>query len=121
MPIDLLRDVFHDLYMKDTTFSIYEQATEENMNELLEYLSIFDDGISELRSKAKLSTCPEFSEFLSRHIDGKMYSFHIFKCADPHCIYHETLVSAALERFGQPVPVVEEEGKEHYMECEDPD
>ena len=27
MPIDILRDVFRDLYMKDTTFSIYELAT----------------------------------------------------------------------------------------------
>ena len=109
MPIDILRDVFG------------EPATEENMNELLEYLSIFDDGISELRSKAKLSKYPEFLKFLSRHIDVKTYSFHIFKCADPHCIYHEPLVSAALKRFGQPVPVADEEGKEHYVEGEDPD
>ena len=121
MPIDILRDVFRDLYMKDTTFSIYEPATEEKMNELLEYLGIFDDGISELRSKAKLSKYPEFLKFLSRHTDVKMYSFHIFKCADPHCIYHEPLVSAALKRFGQPVPVADEEGKEHYVEGEDPD
>ena len=69
--------------MKDTTFSIYEPATEENMNELLEHLSIFDDNISELRSKAKLSKYPEFLKFLSRHTDVKTYSFHIFKCADP--------------------------------------
>ena len=43
MPIDLLCDVFKNL--KETTFDNYEPANNEQIDDFLRYLDVFDGGI----------------------------------------------------------------------------
>ena len=84
-------------------------------------LEIFG-GLKDLRRKVQLNNYKEFKDFLDKHTSSRTYSFHIFKCSDPLCIYHDPLRGDPIERFGEPVPHVEDSNMtQHYVEGSDPE
>ena len=47
--------------------------------------------------------------------------FSLYKCNDARCVYHELLREQKIEKFGEPVPVIDENNEEHYMQGNDPE
>ena len=90
------------------------------MSEYESKLNIFGD-LKDIRRKVQLNGYETFKNFLEKHSAARTYSFHIFKCSDPQCVYHEPLRGKSIEKFGEPIPIVEEGStKKHYIEGSDP-
>ena len=120
MPVELLENLFGKLYLNESPFQILEPATPEEINEYTTKLNVFGD-LSNLNRKAQIKDYPTFKQFLTQHTSARTYSFHIFKCSDPDCIFHEPLRGEPIEKFGEPVPKSDDGSKEYYVEGDDPE
>ena len=69
-------------------------------------LQKFHDNILllSLRNNFTKTKYPKFYEFYNKHCASRTYHFHIFKCSDAHCPWHEPIRFGKISNFGEPVP-----------------
>ena len=120
MPVKLLENIFGRLSLNDSPFQVLAPATAEEISEVEDELNVFGD-LKDLHCKVQLKDYSTFKLFLQNHTAARTYSFHIFKCKDPDCLYHEPLRCDEIERFGEPIPKVDEDNsREYYVQGDDP-
>ena len=123
-PKELMEYVFRNLMLKDKHFHIFEPSSNLNVELLSKRLTdAFDDGILNLNLKSKFTQVkfPKLFAFYEKHCVCRAYYFHIFKCIDEECELHGPLISAEIQKLGEPVPVEGEDGVQHYEMGEDSD
>ena len=96
------------------------QETEDDMIEFENQFTKFGD-LNYFRHKTPLKNYPKIPDFLNPHTLSTTYFFPIYKCNDARCLYHELLREQKIEKFGEPVPVIDENNEEHYMQGNDPE
>ena len=119
--IELLKEIFSRLSMTRTEFLLYDPSSDEDLNNFTKYYDVFDAEIQELTLKSKLNSFPLFKQFLETHTSLRAYSFHILKCEDETCIFHNPLRGPHPDRFPDPVPVTSDVEGSKYKEGYDPD
>ena len=121
-PKKLLEQVFQNLSLKGKNFEIFDPATERQIADLHKVLTDkFDDNILSLslRNNFTKTKYPKFFEFYSKHCISRTYHFHIFKCSDKDCKWHEPLRFGEIEKFGEPVPTESDDGVLKYVQGSD--
>lgn len=119
-PIELLKEIFLKLSIARTEFLLYEPSSDDDLDSFSTNYDCFDEGIKDLKLKAKVADFPKFKHFLETHTSFRSYSFHIFKCEDLSCLFHKPLRGELPERFPDPVPTTSEDGDVKYSEGSDP-
>ena len=115
-PKKLMEKVFTSLSLKEKDFQTFVAASKESIDEYNNIIvEKFDENILSLslRSDFTKSRYPKFHKFYTTHCVSRTYHFHIFKCSDPDCPWHEPL------RFGEPVPTDSDDGSIKYIEGSD--
>ena len=87
-------------------FQILQPASNEEMSEYESKLNIFGD-LKDLRRNVQLNDYETFKNFLDKHSAARTYSF-IYSNVLTQCVYHKPLRGKSIEKFGEPVPIVEE-------------
>ena len=94
-PKKLIEDVFKELSLKGKKFEIFQAATQDKIdtyNKIL--LNNFDENILTLSLRADFtkSKYPKLHEFDMKHCISRIYYFHLFKCSEIDCPWHESLM-----------------------------
>ena len=122
-PKRLLEHVFISLALKGKQFEIFQAASNEKnyvYKELL--LQKFDGNLLSLslRNDFTKMKYPKFHEFYNKHCVSRTYHFHIFKCSDADCPWHEPIRFGKIANFGEPVPPEIADGTVKYILGSDP-
>ena len=113
--------IFSRLVLKDKPISSYQDATEEEMQELHSYLSGVDPAITRGdKSKKCLSNRPKLKEFIDHCCRERKYMFAIKKCGKPACnickpVKMSTEFFNSLNHLPDPTPA----DSEHYKTFSD--
>ena len=122
-PKRLLEHVFKSLALKGKQFEIFQAASDEKSYVYKEvFLQKFDDNILLLLSRNNFTKMkyPKFYEFYNKHCVSRTYHFHIFKCSDIDCPWHEPIRFGKIANFGEPVPSESADGTDKYILGSDP-
>ena len=122
-PKRLLEHVFKSLALKGKQFEIFQAASDEKSYVYKEvFLQKLDDNILLLLSRNNFTKMkyPKFYEFYNKHCVSRTYHFHIFKCSDPNCPWHEPVIFGEIANFGEPVPSEIADGTVKYILGSDP-
>ena len=112
----LLRSVFSRLMLKDKPISSYEDANEDEMQELYTLLEGIDPAITrEDRSKKCLSSRPKLKEFVNHCCHEIKYMFAVKKCGKLDCDICKSIrmpieIFNSLHHLPDPIPADDE----HY-------
>ena len=122
VPVDLLNSVFSKLSLKDKRFQTFSPCTNEELTNYHRPNDRFNENISELKKKEHLKNFPKFNEFLRTHTTRRNYYFHVFKCSTDDCPFQFPVRGKEkIESFGDPILHIDDEGKKHYHQGEDPE
>ena len=114
-PKRLLEHVYKSLALKGKQFEIFQAASNEKNYVYKEVLLLkFDEKLI----VEKLY--PKFYEFYNKHCVSRTYHFHIFKCSDVDCPWHEPIRFGKIANFGEPVPSEIADGTIKYIIGSDP-
>ena len=119
----LLEHVFISLALKGKQFEIFQAASNEKNYVYKEVLlQKFDGNLLSLslRNDFTKMKYPKFYEFYNKHCVCRTYHFHIFKCPDADCPWHEPIRFGKIANFGEPVPPEIAGGTVKYILGSDP-
>ena len=117
-----MEHVFKSLALKGKQFKIFQDASNEKKYVYKEVLlQKFDDNILllSLRNIMK-AKYPNFFEFYNKYCVSRTYHFHILKCSDANCPWHEPIRFGKNANFGEPVPSEIADGTVKYILGSDP-
>ena len=118
-----IEDVFKELSQKGKKIEIFQSVTQDKIdtcNNIL--LNNFDENILTLSLRADFtkSTYPKLHEFYTKHCVSRNYYFHVFKCSELDCPWHEPLRYGDIPSFGVPVPKEKTDGSITYIQGSSP-
>ena len=119
----LIEGVFKELSLKGKKIEIFQAATQDKIdtcNNIL--LNNFDENILTLSLRADFtkSTYPKLHEFYTKHCVSRNYYFHVFKCSELDCPWHEPLRYGDISSFGVTVPKEKTDGSITYIQGSSP-
>ena len=85
-------------------------------------LQKFDDNILSLtlRNDFTKTKYPKFYEFYNKHCVSRTYHFHIFKCSEADCPWHEPIRFGKIANFGELAPSEIADDTVKYILSSDP-
>ena len=109
--------------LKGKKFEIFQAATQDKIdtcNNIL--LNDFDEDILMLLLQADFtkSKYPKLHEFYTKHCISRTYYFHVFKCSELDCPWHEALRYGEISSFGEPLPKEKTDSSITYIQGSDP-
>ena len=118
-----IEDVFKELSQKGKKIEIFQSVTQDKIdtcNNIL--LNNFDENILTLSLRADFtkSTYPKLHEFYTKHCVSRNYYFHVFKCSELDCPWHEPLRYGDVSSFGVTVPKEKTDGSITYIQGSSP-
>ena len=121
-PKRILEHVFKSLALKGKQFEIFQATSNEKVYVYKEVLlQKFDSIISlSLRNDFTKTKYLKFYEFYNKYCVSRTYHFHIFKCSDADCPWHESILFGKIANFGEPVPLEIADGTVKYILGSDP-
>ena len=118
-----LEHLFKSLTLKGKHFETLEAATNEKNYVYKEVLlQKFDDNILplSLRNGFTKTKYPKFYEIYGKYCVSRTYHFHISKCSDVDCPWHEPIRFGKIANFGDTVPSEIADGTVKYILGSDP-
>ena len=122
-PKRILEHVFKSLALKGKQFEIFQATSSEKVYIYKEVLlQKFDDIIISLslRNDFTKTKYLKFYEFYNKYYVSKTHHFHIFKCSDADCPWHESILFGKIANFEEPVPSEIADGTVKYILGSDP-
>ena len=121
-PKRMIETVLSQLSLKGVPFKIYHPASDDDITSFADTLNVIDSNMDTLIAKKDLSKFSKFKEFFDTHCVSRTYYFHVKKCEDPQCIFHQPKqLSQEIERFPYPIPYTDKDGVERFKEGTDDD
>ena len=121
VPIDILKSVFSQLFLKNEKFKIFVPASAEDLAKYKLKDEIFDKSIADLEKKESLQVHPNITNFLNTPCTSRTYYFRIFKCESDDCKFHLPVRGGPIEKFGDPVPYQDDNENKHCCLGDDPE
>ena len=118
-----LAHVLKSLALKGKQFEIFQAFSNEKIYVYREVLlQKFDGNVLSLslRNDITKTKYRKFYEFYNKYCVCRTYHFHIFKCSDADCPWHEPIRFGKIANLGEPVPSEIADGTVKYILGSDP-